>query len=107
LPSRLQQSSTTSNAPEQNDQVRFCWITHPFHPSYGKKIKIVQLRQSWGQDLVFYHHEDGRLTYINALWTDVYEPDPFNAVSDGRSIFRFQELLELFRLIDNLMQEEQ
>jgi hypothetical protein len=56
---------------------------------------------------VFYHHEDGRLTYINALWTDVYEPDPFNAVSDGRSIFRFQELLELFRLIDNLMQEEQ
>ena len=94
-----------STAPGGNNQVQYCTITHPFHPLYDKKIKIVSLKQTWGEDRVSYHQEDGRLTSIPACWTTVYEPHPFNLISQGRSAFRFRELLELVGLIEEFMSE--
>jgi len=96
-----------STAPDGNDQVQYCTITHPFHPLCGQKIQIVSLKQGWGEDRVFYRQEDGRLISIPACWTSIYEPNPFNTISKGRSVFRFQELLELVRLIDDFMREGQ
>ena len=94
-----------STAPDGNDQVPYCTITHPFHPLCGNKIQIVSLKQNWGEDCVFYRQEDGRLTSIPACWTSIYEPHPFNVISEGRCVFRFQELLELARLIEDFMSE--
>jgi hypothetical protein len=94
-----------STAPDGNDQVQYFTITHPFHPLHREKFKIVSLRQSWGEDRVFYCQEDGRMTSLPACWTSVYEPHPFNVISKGRSVFRFQELLELTGLIDDFMSE--
>jgi hypothetical protein len=85
--------------------VQFCTVVHPFHPLHRKKFKIVSLRQSWGEDRVFYRQEDGRITSLPACWTSIYEPHPFNVFSKGRSVFRFQELLELARLIEDFMSE--
>ena len=96
-----------STAPDGNDQVQYCTITHPYHPLYGNKIQIVTLKQTWGEDRVFYRKEDNRITSIPVCWTSIYEPHPFNVISEGRSVFRFQELLELARLIDDFMQEGQ
>ena len=92
-----------STALGRNDQVQYCTITHPFHPLHGKKIKIVSLKQTWGEDRMFYRQEDGRITSIPACWTSIYELRPFNVISKGRSVFRFQELLELVRLTDDFM----
>ena len=94
-----------STAPDGNDQVQYCTIVHSFHPLYNKKIQIVSLKQGWGEDRVFYRREDGCLTSMPACWTSIYEPHPFNAISEGRSVFRFQELLELVRLIEDFMSE--
>ena len=94
-----------STAPGRNDQMQNCTITHPFHPLCGNKIQIVSLKQTWGEDRVFYRQEDGRITSIPACWTSIYEPHPFNVISKGRSVFRFQELLELAMLIEYFMSE--
>jgi hypothetical protein len=94
-----------STAPDGNDQVQYCTIIHPFHPLCCKKIQIVSLKQGWGEDRVFYRREDGCLTSIPACWTSIYEPHPFNVISQGRSVFRFQELLELVRLIEDFTPE--
>jgi hypothetical protein len=97
--------STISTAPDKTHQAQYCTIVHCFHPLYNKKIKIISLKQGWGEDRVFYRQKDGCLTSISASWTSIYEPHPFNLVSEGRSVFRFQELLELTRLIDAFMSE--
>jgi len=97
--------STMSTAPDGHNQVQYCTIVHSFHPLYSKKIQIVSLKQNWGEDRVFYRQEDGRITSIPACWTSIYEPHPFNVISKGRSVFRFQELLELTRLIEDFMSE--
>ena len=68
-------------------------------------IEIVSITQNWGEDRIFYHQDDGLLTSIPACWTSVYEPHPFNVISKGRSVFRFQELLELTGLIEGFMSE--
>jgi len=94
-----------SSAPDRNDQVQYCTIIHPFHPLYRETFKVVSLRQSWGEDRVFYCQQDGRITSVPACWTSIYEPHPFNVVSNGRSVFRFQELLELIRLTEDFVAE--
>jgi hypothetical protein len=97
--------NTTSTAPDGNDQVQYCTVTHPFHPLYDTKLQIVSLKQTWGEDRVFYYQDDGRITSIPACWTSIYEPHPFNIISQGRSAFRFRELLELAGLIEDFMSE--
>ena len=97
--------NTISNAPDKTDQEQYCTVTHPFHPLYCKKILIVSLKQTWGENRVFYRQEDGRITSIPSCWTSIYELHPFNVISKGRSVFRFQELLELARLIEDFMSE--
>jgi hypothetical protein len=37
-----------------------------------------------------------------ASWTDVEEPDPFVALSAGRTVFRVEDLLALGALIEEL-----
>ena len=94
-----------SDAPDGDNQVQYCTIIHPFHPLCNTKIEIVSLKQGWGENRVFYRQKDGNITSIPACWTSVYEPHPFNTISNGRSVFRFQELLELARLVEDFMSE--
>ena len=92
-------------APHGNDQVRYCTVTHPFHPLYGTEIQIVSLEQTWGKERVFFRRQDGRLISIPVYWTSSYEPHLFNVISQGRSVFRFKELLELVGLIEEFLSE--
>jgi len=104
-PVRQRDLNTISTAPDVNDPVQYCTVTHPFHPLYNTKLQIVSLKQTWGENRVFYHQEDGRITSIPACWTSIYDPHPFNVISQGRSVFRFRELLELAGLIEDFMSE--
>ena len=62
-------------------------------------------RNNWGEQRVYFHDAEGRLTALPAAWTDVFSPDPFVVISAGRSAFRVNDLLELTRLIARLRQE--
>jgi hypothetical protein len=65
----------------------------------------VTFRNNWGEQRVYFHDAEGRLTALPAAWTYVFSPDPFAVISAGRSAFRATDLLELTRLIARLRQE--
>ena len=77
-------------------------MTHPFHPWRGRELCFVAVRQTWGEDRVFFTDEQGRLGSIPRAWTDVADVDPFVVLAAGRSAFRVEDLLELAELLDRL-----
>jgi hypothetical protein len=65
----------------------------------------VTYRNNWGEQRVYFHDAEGRLTALPAAWTDIFSPDPFAVISAGRSAFRVTDLLELIQLIARLRRE--
>ena len=45
-------------------------------------------RKNWGEERVYFYDSEGRLMALPAAWTDVFSPDPFVAISAGRSALR-------------------
>jgi Family of unknown function (DUF5372) len=74
-------------------------VTHPFHPWSGHEFVFVAVRQTWGEDRVFFLDEDGTLKSLPTAWTDAASPDVFVAVAGGRSPFRAEDLVVLADLI--------
>ena len=77
-------------------------MTHPFHPWVGREFVLVGVRQTWGQDRVFFLDPDGRQHSMPRGWTDLGDEDPFVTVAAGRSVFRVEDLLGLVELIAGL-----
>ena len=63
------------------------------------------VRQNWGEELLYYRDQKGRLVSVPARWTDRVAPDPVVTLSARRSPFRLEDLLELTRLVAALGQE--
>ncbi|WP_063750872.1 DUF5372 family protein [Paraburkholderia nodosa] len=74
-------------------------MTHPFHPLYGREFALVDRRNTWGEDRVYFHDDAGDLKRMPAAWTSAAAPDAFEMVSAGRSHFRIEDLLQLTMLI--------
>ena len=74
-------------------------IVHPFHPGYGQQFPIVTIRHNWGEEILYYRNQEGKLVPVPARWTDRVVPDPIVTVSAGRLPFRLEDLLELTRLV--------
>jgi hypothetical protein len=55
---------------------------------------------SWGEDRVFYYGPNGRLKSFLVNITDLFPIDAFTRISDGRSAFRVDDLLELRERLD-------
>lgn len=79
-------------------------ITHPFHPLRGSEYELVTRKLTWGEDRVFYYAPSGKLKSLLTNVTDVASTDAFDRISDGRSAFRVDDLLELWRLFDKRKQ---
>jgi len=62
----------------------------------------VSYRHNWGEDRVYYFDTEGRVCSIPARWTSVVPVDPFVTIAAGRSVFRYQELVELASLLEGL-----
>ena len=58
------------------------------------------VRQTWGEDRVFFLEEDGTLKSLPTGWTDAAAPDVFVVMAAGRSPFRAEDLLGLAELIE-------
>src|SRR5205823_1913533 len=66
-------------------------VTHPFHPLLGQRFPLVSRWRNWGGDRVLFE-DGGRVRSLPTAWTSIADPDPFVAVSAGRSFFRIQDL---------------
>jgi hypothetical protein len=77
-------------------------VTHPFHPLFGQEFELLDIRSVWGEWRVYYGGEDGSLRRLPLSWTDAGAEDPFLAFSDGRSLFRVDDLVRLTGLVDQL-----
>jgi hypothetical protein len=77
-------------------------VTHPFHPWSGREFVFVAVRQTWGEDRVFFLDEAGTQHSLPAGWTDAVALDVFVAMAAGRCPFRVEDLLALADLIGRL-----
>lgn len=60
------------------------------------------VRQTWGEDRVFFVDEEGTQRSLPRAWTDAADLDPFVALAGGRSPVRVEDLLALVELVDGL-----
>jgi hypothetical protein len=68
----------------------------------GREFEVVTYRKNWGDERVYVRGPDDVLLSLPVVWTDMGVPSPFVMVAAGRSLFRFDELLELSRLLEQL-----
>jgi hypothetical protein len=68
----------------------------------GREFALIERRENWGEDRVYYHDDLGRVAAMPARWTSVFPADPVVALAAGRSPFRVRDLLELAALLERL-----
>jgi len=93
-------------APYVNQLKRHFTVTHPFHPLYQSQFELLSYRKSWGRQFIDFQYENGKTGAIPLAWTDADQADPFLTISQGRSVFRVPELLQLVELIDLMTQSD-
>jgi len=89
-----------------NQLRRHFTVTHPFHPLYQSQFELLSYRKSWGRQFVDFQYDNGKTGAIPLAWTDADQADPFLTISQGRSVFRVSELLQLVELIDLATQSD-
>jgi hypothetical protein len=78
-------------------------VTHPFYPLADREFVFIALRQTWGEDRVFfYDDEDGTVCSLPVGWTDAAPADVFVTVAAGRSPLRVEDLVVLRELVTEL-----
>ena len=63
---------------------------------------LVELRQNWGEDRVYYHDADNRLRSLPTSWTSLAPIDPFLVAACGRSHLHIDGVLALAQRIQEL-----
>ncbi len=77
-------------------------VTHPFHPLFGQELIVLYRRHIDGEDFLFFQNVETHNNGISIHWTNLKPSNPYMVISDGRSLFRPQELLELVQLLQDL-----
>ena len=91
-----------SIAPPPSGEAQTFRVTHPFHPLHGRTFPLVDCRQTWGEDRVYFHDDSGHLARLPLQWTDVVPDDPTVVVGAGRAHFRYHDLCRLADLLMRL-----
>jgi Family of unknown function (DUF5372) len=74
-------------------------VTHPFHPWVGRELDLIGVRETWGEDRVFFFEGESVQRSLPRAWTGAADIDPFVVVAAGRSALRVVDLLALVELI--------
>jgi hypothetical protein len=69
---------------------------------FGQEFELVEYRNNWGEDRVYFRDAEGRLQSILASCTDAGGVDPFVEIAAGRSFFRYEDLVRLADLLEKL-----
>lgn len=91
-----------SNAPGDREAKRLFRVTHPFHPLHDRQFALLDYRNAWGENRVYFQDDQGELRRIPAAWTDVVGADPYVVVAQGRSPLRADDLSRLVELLRRL-----
>ena len=91
--------SKPSTAHHPHDLAKDFEVVHPFHPLRGRRFPLLSYRNNWAEDRVTFEDQEGQVRALPASWTSVVAPDPFVALSAGRSFFRIEELVRLVALV--------
>jgi len=92
----------SSTTPHDNSADKHFHVTHPFHPLFGQEFELVEYRNNWGEDRVYFFNTKGEVQSIPAGCTNAVGVDPFVEISAGRSFFRTKDLIELAELLERL-----
>ena len=92
----------SSTTPHDNSAKKHFRVTHPFHPLFGQEFELVEYRNNWGEDRVYFFNTKGEVRSIPAGCTNAAGVDPFVEISAGRSFFRTKDLMELADLLERL-----
>jgi hypothetical protein len=65
-------------------------------------FQLVDCRQTWGEDRVYFHDDSGQLARLPRQWTDVAPNDPAVVLGSGRAHFRYDDLCRLADLLTGL-----
>src|SRR5438445_12455763 len=76
-----------STAPPAIGEIQAFRVTHPFHPLHGRTFQLVDCRQTWGEDRVYFHDDSGQLARLPLQWTDVVPDDPTVKIGAGPAHF--------------------
>jgi hypothetical protein len=91
-----------SIAPPAGGEAQTFRVTHPFHPLHGRTFQLVDCRQTWGEDRVYFHDDSGQLARLPLQWTDVVPDNPTVVIGAGRAHFRYDDLCRLADLLTRL-----
>jgi hypothetical protein len=69
---------------------------------FEREFELLEYRNNWGEDRVYFHDAQGQLCSVLASCTDVGGVDPFVEISAGRSFFRYEDLVRLADLLEEL-----
>jgi hypothetical protein len=92
-------SNEQPTAADAVDRQELFHVTHPFHRLFGREFALIERRNAWGEERVYFHDDAGRLRRLPAAWTSAAAPNLLAAISAGRSHFRVGDLLRLVALI--------
>ena len=81
-------------------------VSYAFHPLYKRKFILTDHRQNWEEERVFFHNDQGNLNSLPARWTSVFTPDPFIVLSEGKSYFHIQSLIDLAKLAEKIKEKK-
>jgi hypothetical protein len=88
-----------ATAPPSDLAAQTFQVIHPFHPWHGRRFELVEYKNAWGEDRVYFHNEEQQLIALPASWTDVVPADPSISIAKGRALFRADDLFELAGLV--------
>jgi hypothetical protein len=70
----------------------------------GKTFELIERKLVWCNDRILYLDKDSNLRLVPTNFTDIYEEDPFVAVSNGRCDITFNSLVSLVNIIKAIKQ---
>jgi hypothetical protein len=78
-------------------------ITHPFHPDYGRQLRILHTRRADDVLWLWYSDREGKPRRVKQGFTDRAAPDAFRQQAAGRCAFRPADLVRLVDVVTRLM----
>jgi hypothetical protein len=92
-----------TTAPPSDFAAQTFQVIHPFHPWHGRRFELLEYKNAWGEDRVYFHNEERQLIALPASWTDVVAADPLVFMAKGRALFRADDLFELAGVVRGLL----
>jgi Family of unknown function (DUF5372) len=94
--------TSQGNAASTNADEQLVRVTHPFHPLFPRQLPCVGKRYNRHGERLLLQTGDATVWSVPPQWTDLVNPDPEVIMSNGRSLLRVADLMELATLVERL-----